>query len=75
MNKVLFGSKIILNVVLAATFLTVFFFTYVTYVERKVIEHQVRYIVINFKKQIKNFSPAFLDKLEDKIRTAPREDL
>lgn len=47
--------KIIINVVLMATFLGIFFFTYGAYIEKKVVKTQVEYAVNDLMKDIKYF--------------------
>jgi hypothetical protein len=50
-------SLILLNIAFVATFLTIFFFTYASKVEKKVVENQMQYITNNFLDNISLFIP------------------
>lgn len=69
-------SNIIIEVVFVATFLTIFFFTYVTTVENDIIKDQVNYIVESMLEDTKNFiPPEYLITLKNNLNTMKKPDL
>jgi hypothetical protein len=50
-------ALILLNISFVATFLTIFFFTYASNVEKKIVESQMQYITNNFLDNISLFIP------------------
>ena len=50
-------ALILLNISFVATFLTIFFFTYASHVEKNIVETQMEYITYNFLDNISLFIP------------------
>lgn len=66
---------IIMLVVLIATFLTIFFFTYASTVEGEIVEDQVDYIVNDFTKDLKLLPPNVLAILKSGMKMVNKPDL
>jgi hypothetical protein len=62
-NKSELLSKVLINVLFISIFITVFFFTYVSYIEKKVVVEQMNFL----SRDIKNFFGLFGKNINDNI--------
>jgi len=60
-------ANIILHVILIATFIAIFFFTYASKVESKIVNDQVDYIVQDFTSDLNIFPQAYRDQLRKMV--------
>jgi hypothetical protein len=68
-------TDIVINVLFVATFLTVFFFTYVVKIEGEIVEDQVNYLVKDLSENIKLLPEDVTAMMRQQVKTAPRPDM
>lgn len=68
-------SSIVLNVLFVASFLCVFFFTYVVIVEKAVIQKQVTMLVDHFSEELQLLSPEQLKMIKNKMASIKKPNL
>lgn len=68
-------SSIILSVIFVATFLSVFYFTYVAKVENDIVIEQINLLVDDFTKDMKFLSPQQLQLVKSNLKTMKRQNL
>jgi hypothetical protein len=61
--------NILLHVILIASFITILFFTYGVYIEKKVFEKQIDIFVEENLNSVKYLFPNLADKLKEKVKT------
>lgn len=67
---------IILSVIFAATFLTIFYFTYVCKVEKDIVHNQIIFLTDNMYSEMLDYLPGnMIEKLGGKIASIKRPDL
>jgi len=69
------AANIVMHIVLISTFITIFFFTYGTMMEKKILKEQIRYVLddVNKDLEIKEiFEDSFKNIIPDDIKTNPQ---
>ena len=67
-------SGILMMAILAGTFLTIFFFTYVSSVEKQIAENQIIYLANNFSDSIKLLPTEFQNTIKTEIQNTKLPD-
>ncbi len=60
-------TNVVIHVIVIAVFITIFFFTYGTYIEGKAVKHQVGYVVNDLVGDIKTVAPEMAAALKNTI--------
>jgi hypothetical protein len=68
-------SGIILSVIFVATFLSIFYFTYVAKVENDIVVQQIQYLIDDFTKDMKFLSPQELQLVKSNLKKMKHQDL
>lgn len=68
-------ASIILQIIITATFIIIFFFTYGSYLEKKVLNEQMDYIVSDLVGNIKTLSPEVASALKISLASVPKPNL
>jgi len=70
-----FAIKILLNVLLISIFIVMFFFTYGTYIEHKIMENQIDFLSLDIMNSVKLFGENINIKFKEKLLTITPPDL
>lgn len=68
-------ANVILHVILIATFIGIFFFTYASRVEKEIVENQVDYLVKDFTQNLSQLSSEHKEQLKTAISTIQAPDM
>jgi hypothetical protein len=75
LNKTNFAIKILTNVLLISLFICIFFFTYGSYIEHKILESQIDFLSLDIMNNVKLFGENINSKFKEKLLELTPPDL